>query len=314
MADDSLSALKWENVDFSVRHGFWMKPKTLLHDITISLDAGSVLGLVGPNGAGKTTTLKLGAGIIAPGKGSVFINGINASEPIARRQIGLLTESQYVYPYLKLREWLAMLGSFSGLRRGTLSRAVDEVLEIVDLTGREKQIMRTLSKGQVQRAGLAQALIHNPSILILDEPMSGLDPFWRYRMQKILMDLKNNGKTIIFSSHIFSDVERLCDKVILIRNGQICWEGILSDLPRKKQGYEAICRADDPELLMNLMNTSLCNDKLMRLPDGNWRLTISEKQKRDLFKLISSGKVELAMLKPIQQEVEEVLFGFTSDN
>ncbi|MFW5687817.1 MAG: ABC transporter ATP-binding protein [Bacteroidota bacterium] len=294
-----------------MRQGFWMKAKTILQDIYIALPAGTVLGLVGPNGAGKTTTLKLGAGLIAPESGEVLIEGVSASEPRARKPIGLLTESQYIYPHLQLKEWLMMLGGFSGLTGERLSDRVVQVLDLVDLTGREKQMIRTLSKGQLQRAGLAQALVHDPSILILDEPMSGLDPYWRYRMQKILIDLKVSGKTIIFSSHILSDVERLCDKIILMQDGKIKWEGNLSEMPRKVQGYEAIGWTDNPEAFKGLIEP---NHQMVRQPEGSWRFMVSEANKDALLKMAASESLKLESLRPVQEEIEEILFDFNSKN
>lgn len=312
MVNESVPALEWKDVKFSVRHGFWMKAKSLLQDINISLSRGTVLGLVGPNGAGKTTTLNLGAGLISPESGEVLIEGIPASDPCARKPLGLLTESQYIYPHLRLREWLVMLGGLSGLTGEHLFERLNEVLDIVDLTGREKQMMRTLSKGQLQRAGLAQVLIHEPSILILDEPMSGLDPYWRYRMQKILIDLKQAGKTIIFSSHILSDVERLCDKIIMIQNGHIRWEGSLNDMPRKIHGLEAICSTDNPEILKQFVKKQ--EYQIIHQPDGNWRFTVSEAKKGALLEMAASGSLKLESLKPVQEEIEEILFSFNSKN
>lgn len=312
MNESIVAALEWKNVSFSVHHGFWMKSKTILEDISIFLPAGTVLGLVGPNGAGKTTTLKLGAGLVSPQSGEVLIQGLPASEPRSRKPLGLLTETQYIYPHLQLWEWLMMLGGLSGLIGERLSDRVAEVLDLVDLTERKKQMMRTLSKGQLQRAGLAQALVHEPSILILDEPMSGLDPYWRYRMQKILLDLKISGKTIIFSSHILTDVERICDTIILMQNGRIQWEGRLTDMPRNIQGYEAICRTDDPEIFRSIVGQN--SQKMILQPEGNWRITVSEDEKDVLLKIAVSGDVQLESLRPIQEEIEEVLFGFNTKN
>ncbi|RLB75040.1 MAG: hypothetical protein DRH24_20260, partial [Deltaproteobacteria bacterium] len=301
-------ALQWSDVIFTVRHGFWMKSRVILKNINLDVPEGRVIGLVGPNGAGKTTTIKLGAGLLQPEFGKVLIHGRPATESGARSCLGLLTESQYVYPHLRLREWLMMMAGLSGLRGERRKQRVNDVLDLLDLTGQPSQMMRTLSKGQVQRAGLAQALVHEPAILLLDEPMSGLDPYWRYRVQRILLEFKSSGGTILFSSHILADVERLSDCVVLIEGGRVRWTGSLADLPRKIKGYEAICRTEQPELLKKLAY----GNKIEVRPEGGWIVPISTDKREDLLYLVSGGKITLDSLRPIQEEIEEVLFSFTS--
>ena len=249
-------ALQWNNVSFSVRHGFWMRRKTIVQDLVMDLPKGTTLGLVGPNGAGKTTSIKLAAGLMAPDRGRVLVNGIPAVEPDARRKLGLLTETQYIYPHLRVREWLTMLAGFSGLTGSRLRERVDAVLELMALTDRAAMMMNTLSKGQLQRAGLAQALVHEPEILLLDEPMSGLDPYWRYRLSNILKEYKASGGTLLFSSNILADVERLSDRIALIEKGRVRWLGALSEMPREVIGYEAVCRVEHLGDLSALCNGS----------------------------------------------------------
>jgi ABC-2 type transport system ATP-binding protein len=301
-------ALQWSDVIFAVRHGFWMKFRVILKNIDLDVPEGKVIGLVGPNGAGKTTTIKLGAGLLQPESGKVLIHGRPAAEAGARSCLGLLTESQYVYPHLRLKEWLIMMAGLSGLRGERRTQRVNDVLDLLDLTGQSSQMMRTLSKGQVQRAGLAQALVHEPAILLLDEPMSGLDPYWRYRIQRILLDFKGSGGTILFSSHILVDVERLSDRVALMEGGRVRWTGSLSDLPRKIKGYEAICRTEQPELLRKLAS----GNKVEVRPEGGWIVPISSDKREELLNLASGGTVTLDSLRPIREEIEEVLFSFTS--
>jgi len=301
--------LEWNNVTFDVRHGFWLNSKIILERINLKIPEGTVMGLVGPNGAGKTTTIKLGAGLLRAKKGQVFIQGRLATDTGARSGLGLLTETQYIYPHLRLEEWLIMLARLSGLKGKKQTHRVNQVLELMELTDRANQMMRTLSKGQVQRAGLAQALLHEPAILLLDEPMSGLDPYWRFRVQNILLDFKTSGGTILFSSHILSDVERLSDQVALIEGGRLRWTGCLADLHRKIKGYEVICRVNQQEILKNLVSER----KIARQPDGGWLLSIQKDQKEELMRVASDGKIIIESLHPIREEIEEVLFGFTSD-
>ncbi len=302
------TALQWNRVTFAVPHGFWMRSKIIIYDMDLSVPAGTVMGLVGPNGAGKTTTIKLGAGLLRPQTGQVLIKERLSTEAGARACLGLLTETQYIYPHLRLKEWLIMLAGLSGVKGGKRTRRVNEVLELLDLTGQANQMMHTLSKGQIQRAGLAQALIHEPAILLLDEPMSGLDPYWRYRVQKILLDFKSEGGTILFSSHILVDVERLSDQVALLEEGRLLWTGRLADLQRRITGYEVICQTRQPEVLANLAY----NGKMESQPKGGWLFSILATQKKELLQLASADTITLESLRPVQEEIEEVLFGFTS--
>lgn len=298
-------AILWKEAEYSVRQGFWMKRKPIVEAISLVLEEGRVLGLVGPNGAGKTTTIKLGAGLLAPVSGNVTIRGIPAIDPKARVSLGLLTEVQYVYPNLKLREWLSMMGGLSGLTRSRLRDRMSYVTELFELTERWNQYMRTLSKGQLQRAGFAQAILHDPDILLLDEPMSGLDPYWRYRFHQIFSDLRGAGKTILFSSHILVDVERLCDDIALVQAGRVMWQGSMAQLTRRTLGYEVVCRTSDPSPIRELAAA----ETLKQLPKDEWLFTISPEKKPELMALVVSEKVALESLRPLLEDIEEIFFG-----
>lgn len=300
-------ALEWKNVTFSVRQGFWMRSRKILHGINIKVPRGTVLGLVGPNGAGKTTTIKLGAGLLVPDAGQVMIKDSPASLPQAKKCLGFLTESQYIYPHLRLREWLLMLGGFSGLSGDRLVQRTETVLELAELLPQADQMMNTLSKGQLQRAGIAQSLVHDPDILLLDEPMSGLDPYWRHRIQSVLLDYKASGRTILFSSHILSDVERLSDRVVFLEKGQVQWEGRLCDMPRKITGYEMICETDQAELFEKFVKDK---SDIIRQPEGNWRIMIPEDRKKDFLHTADTHSFNIISLRPVQEEIAEVLFRF----
>uniref|UniRef100_A0A7C4MNP3 ABC transporter ATP-binding protein n=1 Tax=Desulfatirhabdium butyrativorans TaxID=340467 RepID=A0A7C4MNP3_9BACT len=302
---NSQPAIHWKEAGYSVRQGFWMKRKQIVEAITLMLREGRVLGLVGPNGAGKTTTIKLGAGLLAPVSGQVTIRGIPATDPNARTSLGLLTEVQYVYPNLKLREWLSMMGGLSGLTRARLKDRMAYVTEQFELSERLGQYMKTLSKGQLQRAGFAQAILHDPDILLLDEPMSGLDPFWRYRFHQIFSDLRAAGKTILFSSHILVDVERLCDDIALVQAGRVMWQGSMEQLTRRTLGYEAVCRTSDPSPIRALA----MGETLKQLPQDEWLFTISPERKPELMALVVSEQVALESLRPLLEDIEEIFFG-----
>ena len=301
-------ALLWDKVSFSVRHGFWMKPKRILDNITLDIEKGTVLGLVGPNGAGKTTTIKLGAGLIIPGSGRVLIQGNVAALSMSRKKLGLLTESQYFYPHLRLKEWLKMMGGLSGMTWTDSKKRIDDVLELVELSSYGDQMMRILSKGQLQRAGIAQALLHEPEILILDEPMSGLDPYWRHKVLNILLAYKRKGGTMVFSSHILSDVETLSDKVALLQKGKIVWNGRLKELDRKVEGYKIICYTNAPEILKKIA----LDNKIEKQPDGGWFFSIPSDKRADFLSLVvSNNEIKIESLSPIQEELASVLFRTT---
>ena len=298
-------ALLWDKVSFSVRHGFWMKSKRILDNITLEIETGTIVGLVGPNGAGKTTTIKLGAGLVSPESGNVFIQGKPTIFSTSRKKMGLLTEAQYFYPHLRVKEWLKMMSGLSGMTGTDIRKRMDDVLELVELGTFCDQMMRTLSKGQLQRAGLAQALLHEPEILLLDEPMSGLDPYWRYKVLNILLEYKKKGGTIVFSSHIISDVETLSDQVALLQNGKIVWNGPLKGLNRKVEGYKIFCYTNTPEVLERIAQ----DNKIEKQPDGGWFFSIHPDKKADFMDLAaSSDDVQIESLLPIQEELASVLF------
>lgn len=300
-------AIKWDNINYSISSGFFLKKEKILHDVNLEIPQGNVIGLVGSNGAGKTTTIKLGSGLLKPESGEVKIYGQNAQDPDARLRIGVVTETQYAYPFLKLEEWLRMLCVLSGVKSKDLSDVVDRTFEMFGLQECAKKLMNTLSKGQLQRAGIAQAFAHDPDILLLDEPMSGLDPYWRYRVSSLIQDFKLSGKTVLFSSHILSDVERLSDMVVLMEKGHLVWKGKLSDLPKDIIGYEVVCKEGNPVLLRNIAVDGI----ILSHPAGGWAFTVSLTAKDDLLQMVADGSVKLDYLVPLHVETEKLLFNFT---
>ncbi len=193
---------------------------------------GEIFGFLGPNGAGKTTTIKMLTGLIAPTGGEAYLFGQRVPSPEARQRIGFLPENPYVYPYLTPREFIELCGTLSGMRGPRLRERTMEVLEQVKIAYAADRQARTLSKGMLQRAGLAAALVADPELLILDEPMSGLDPVGRKEVKDLIFAERDRGKTIFFSTHILSDVEAMCDRVAILREGQVVLSGALRQLLR----------------------------------------------------------------------------------
>lgn len=192
-----------------------------LHDLSLEVEQGEVFGFLGPNGSGKSTTIKTLMGLITPTSGTARILGISASEPHARRHVGYLPENPAFYDYLGAEEYLALVGNIYRMEPGRLRKQSEAVLRRLDLWEARKRPMRGYSKGMVQRVGLAQVLLHDPLVCVLDEPMSGLDPLGRALVKELILELKALGKCIFFSTHITSDVEEVCDRVGVILQGRL---------------------------------------------------------------------------------------------
>ncbi len=217
--------------------GFWRKkPRYGLRPLHLAIEEGEVFGFLGPNGAGKTTTLKLLMGLIFPTAGTARILGMEIDDPKMKAQIGFLPEQPYFYDYLTARELLEYYGQLSGVDPKQLSRKVDEVLQRVGLPDVGGVQLRKFSKGMLQRVGIAQAILHEPKVLFFDEPMSGLDPMGRREVRDLMEQLKHEGKTIFFSTHILSDAEALCDRVAIIHQGELRGVGAVVDLTSNVHG------------------------------------------------------------------------------
>ena len=211
--------------------GFWRKkPKCALKPLHLRVEEGEIFGFLGPNGAGKTTTLKLLMGLVFPTAGSARILGMEVNDPRMKAQIGFLPEQPYFYDYLTARELLNYYGQLSGMAPKERSRKIDAALQRVGVPDVGGVQLRKFSKGMLQRVGIAQAILHDPKLVFFDEPMSGLDPMGRREVRDLMEDLKQEGKTVFFSTHILSDAEALCDHVAIINKGELQGVGAVADL------------------------------------------------------------------------------------
>ena len=204
--------------------------KVALKGLNLVVQPGEVFGFLGPNGAGKTTTMNVLLGYVNATSGAAYLFDVNVREPIARQRIGYLPELTYYYKFLTAEELLRFYARIFEIPKSETESRIDQLLKLVELEHARKRPIRTYSKGMQQRAGLAQALINNPDLLLLDEPTSGLDPLGRMKVREIIQRLKNQGKTVFFSSHELGEVETVCDRVAILHEGELKVEGRVADL------------------------------------------------------------------------------------
>ncbi len=251
--------------DFRV--GFWRRRTRILHPLTLTVRRGEIFGYLGPNGAGKTTTIKLLTSLILPTAGSARLLGQDLTRISAKQQIGFLPENPYFYDYLTGREFLDLCGRLFGLPATVRRERMARLLDLTQLEEAANRQLRKYSKGMLQRLGLAQSLINDPSLVILDEPMSGLDPLGRKAMRDVILQLKAEGRTIFFSSHILPDVEVLCDRVGILVGGHLRDVGRLEEiLKTRTESIELTLQRVSPALLASLRD--LAQAPPLEQPDG----------------------------------------------
>jgi ABC-2 type transport system ATP-binding protein len=216
-----IPALRIEHLVKDFRHPMTRRRVRVVDDLSLEIRAGETFGFLGPNGAGKTTTIKLVNGLLRPTAGRITIFGREARDLAVRARVGFLPEQPWFYDYLRADEFLDFYARLFGISRADRRVRVGRMLERVGLADRARDPLRKFSKGMTQRLGLAQALINDPELVILDEPMSGLDPIGRRDLRDIILDLKREGRTVFFSSHLIPDVEMICDRVAIIVGGRL---------------------------------------------------------------------------------------------
>ena len=210
---------------------FWGKPKVVaLKNISFSVNEGEILGLLGPNGSGKSTTLKLILGLLYPTKGRISVFGKLPGDNLTKRFIGYLPEEDYLYSYLNARETLDFYGKVFNLPLRIRKERIDLLIEMFGMKGYETRVVGEYSKGMMRRLGLAQSLINDPNLLILDEPTNGMDPIGSNEIKETLLDLKKKGKTILLCTHLLADIESICDRIIILYQGELIAEGKVDEL------------------------------------------------------------------------------------
>ena len=278
-----------------------------LENLDLEVKRGEIFGFLGPNGAGKSTTINLLMNLISPTTGEAHILGIPVTEASSRKNLGYLPENPNYYGYLNARELLAMVGKIHGLDGGEIQRRSKEVLELLDLPSEKRRTISGFSKGMMQRVGLAQAIFHDPEVIILDEPMSGLDPTGRKLVADLMLKLRDRGKTIFFSTHILHDVEVMCDRIGIITSGQLRFCGILADVISESfSSYEVVLRKVFPEHVKTLEEKGF--------DPRNFEDKVKvEVPKDDLSAFVDSfvrQGVELVAIEPKRFTLEDFFMGF----
>ena len=298
-------AIETEALTKDYQVGFWRpRPYRALDALSIQVDQGEVFGFLGPNGAGKSTTLKLLMGLIFPTSGSARILGQPVTDLPTRRRIGFLPENPYFYDYLTAEELLTYFAGLCGVTGAERKQRVARVLDEVGIGGERRMKLRSFSKGMIQRVGVAQALIGEPSVVFFDEPMSGLDPLGRRDLRQLMLRLRDRGCTVFFSSHILSDAEALCSRVAIVAQGRLMTQGRLSDIVAfELRGWELVVSnlsdAARSELQGRVATiTALSNQRYtleLRPGDPPARLLCD----------LSAAGVEIVSLNPIRTTLED---------
>ncbi len=287
-----------------------------LVDLNLQIAKGDIFGFIGPNGAGKTTTMRILATLLEPTGGSAFIDGLDVRGrgKMVRRCVGYMPDFMGVYDDLKVFEYLEFFAAAFGIERKRRKAIVDGVLELTDLTTRQASTVDSLSRGMQQRLSLARVLVHDPKVLILDEPASGLDPRARIEIRELLRELKNMGKTIMISSHILSELEEICDHVGIIEHGRLVFSGTMDDV-RRRVGIHNKVRvqvASDHDRAVEILS-ALPGIEDVKLADGEIAVTFTDTQGAEglVAKTLVAGNIDLIALVPEHIKLDDAFLHLT---
>ena len=281
-----------------------------LDGIDLRVEPGEVFGLLGPNGAGKTTTVKILLGLTRPTAGSVRLFGMPASDPESRRRVGYLPEGHRFPGYLTARQTLMIFGKMSGVDGATLARRAPELLERVRLSDWADVRVKKFSKGMTQRLGLASALIHDPDVLLLDEPTDGVDPVGRREIRDLLQEEAARGKAILLNSHLLSEIERMCGRVAVLRSGRVVAEGSIEELTASGSRYRLVASGVDERLMAAFRETGASIERI----NGHFDLTARDVDHLNaLVDRLRSGGAKLQELSPARSSLEDVFVGLVTD-
>jgi len=296
-----MAAVEILDLEKTYRVGFWhRRPKHALRRLSLTIEEGEVFGFLGPNGAGKTTTLKLLMGLASPTAGTARILGMEIDDPRVRAQIGFLPEQPYFYEHLTARELLTYYAQLSGVSAQARSGRIADILGRLGLQDAAGVQLRKYSKGMLQRVGLAQAILHDPKVVFLDEPMSGLDPMGRREVRELIQQLRGEGKTVFFSTHILSDAEALCDRVAVIHEGELRGVGAVAELTWQSQGKVEIifCARSAPADLTRLGAETRANGEMVNA-------VVAQEQQEAALEILRRERIRLVSLNPVRASLEQ---------
>jgi ABC-2 type transport system ATP-binding protein len=301
-----MPAIEIHNLTKDYEVGFWRKRKVrALDGLSLTVESGQIFGFLGANGAGKTTTLKLLMRLIYPTGGTARILGRDIGDTAMHARIGYLPENPYFYDYLTAREFLNYCAQLFGLDRAARTRRTEELLARVNLEQKswDKQL-RKFSKGMLQRVGLAQALVNDPEIVFLDEPMSGLDPVGRREVRDLIASLRAQGKTVFMCSHILSDIEVLCDNVAILKGGRLAHAGSLDELRARESALiEVIVTGADAATMIQQLGSAAT----VTPTAGGLRIEVAdEKEVDEVIAALRKANGKLVSVQPVRQSLEEL--------
>ena len=297
-------AVHVEGIVKDFRPGFGLRTKRVLHGLSFQVPAGQIFGFVGPNGAGKTTTLKVLMGLVRPTAGSASILGCNVRTTESRRHVGFLPENPYFHDVLSGRELLHFHAKLAGVSRAARAKRVELLLDWVGLRAAADARLRTYSKGMQQRIGIAQALVHDPQVIFLDEPMSGLDPIGRKEIRDLILRLRSEGKTVFMNTHILSDVELLCDRVAILVGGKIRYQGAPHELlDESSRETEVVASRVGPETVVALEER--CGARLRGHGD-KVEIRAPEKAVSELLAMLLAADAEIISVTPQRESLEQI--------
>jgi ABC-2 type transport system ATP-binding protein len=291
--------LEIEAVQQRFRTGFWMTHVQILHDVSLQVPEKSIFGFLGANGAGKTTLIHLIAGLHKPSAGKISLRGELSTSTSARSKIGYLPERPYFYEHLTGEQFLNYFGKLSGMKRLALRERIPKVLARVGMSAARQVELRKYSKGMLQRIGIAQAILHEPEFLVLDEPMSGLDPIGRKEIRELIISLSQEGKTVFFSTHVIPDVEAICDQVALIQKGRIKGCGpiknFLGDSDDSEVGFSGLSK--------DKVEATRLFTSIREIPDGLRAQLPTKNLNTVVSKVIDMG-AQIQWVNPIRPSLE----------
>ena len=283
---------------------FWKPPFIALEDLSFTIDEGKIVGFLGANGAGKTTSLRIIMGFTKANRGKVlFDRSLGSNRDKVLRNIGFLPERPFFYPDLSGRDFLTFMGKLCEMNSRQIDQAIARWTPRFKIDFALKRKIRTYSKGMLQRIGFCSVLLHDPRLIILDEPLSGLDPIGRKELKDAIIEVNRAGKTVFFSSHIVPDVEEICEKVIFIKNGKLLYEGSIDRIMLDHKGSMYQFKIPKPQ---NLSAMALPGD--VSESENYFIVTVAQESRQHLIKILLEKNIDIESLVPIRPSLEEIFY------